>query len=98
MLKVNIEDKIVLNRFIVGLLYGVVVYAIYLLRGPLEASRIGWAASILVYYFTIPYIVYKYKPPSRFQVYFRGLATFYATWLLTSILLHELFRFLGVVE
>jgi hypothetical protein len=93
----SVEDRIVLLRFKVGAVYGMAVYLATLLLDPLTVSRFAWPISVIVYYFTIPYVGVAYNPQSKFQLYLRGLVTYYATWLLVPILLNELFRTLGVL-
>lgn len=97
-LKVNLtsEDKVVLIRFTAGFLYGLVVFIASLFMNPVDLSPIAWATSVVVYYFTTLYVSLKYKPSSKVIIYLRGLATFYGTWLLTSILLNEFSLIMGV--
>lgn len=90
-MKLTNEDKIVLFRFTIGVVYGVLVFVLSLFIDPLTLSPYIWGASVLVYYFTLIYVAYKYRPTSRFQLYIRGLATYYAAWLLVSILLKNMF-------
>lgn len=92
----TIEDRIVLTRFIVGLVFGVSVFIASFFVNPLVLSIHAWTASVIVYYITVIYIALKYRPTSKFQLYLRGFGTFYATWLLTAILLNEAFLYLGV--
>lgn len=92
------EDKIVLFRFTVGAVYGLVVLALSTIVDRVELSIYSWSVSVLIYYVTIAYIALKYKPDSRFQLYIRGLGTFYATWLLTSIVLYEVLVYLGIKD
>ena len=96
--KAGAEDKIVLFRFIAGLIYGVIVFIASLFVNPLDLSRYAWASSIIVYYFTVLLIGVLYNPQSRFQLYLRGLATFYGTWLLVVIVLSDLLRSIGVAH
>lgn len=95
--KMSLEDKIVFFRFKVGLVYGVLVFISSLFIVPERLTPFAWSTSILAYYVTIIYIAIKYRPLSRFQLYLRGLATFYATWILTVIVLFELVKSLGVL-
>ncbi|MEM0218599.1 MAG: hypothetical protein QW425_03630 [Desulfurococcaceae archaeon] len=92
----SVEDKIVMIRFTTGLVFGLSVFLLSFFVNPITLSTNSWLASVLVYYSTVIYVAVKYRPLSRFQLYFRGLGTFYATWLLTAILLHEVFTHLGV--
>jgi hypothetical protein len=96
--RASIEDKIVFFRFMVGLFYGIGVYASSLFINHLELSRYAWALSIIVYYFTVLFVSALYNPKSRFQLYLRGLATYYGTWLLTAILLSDLLKSIGVAS
>lgn len=88
--QLTVEDRIVLTRFIAGLVYGLGVYIASIFIHPLPLSSYSWGLSVLAYYFTVLYILVKYTPKSRFQLYLRGLATYYGTWILTAIILHEL--------
>lgn len=90
----TVEDKIVLLRFVAGVVFGVAVFVVSLFVSPTALSPTAWATSVLVYYITIIYVVIKYRPTSKFQVYLRGLATFYGTWLLTAIILCEVVGYL----
>ncbi|MEM4481781.1 MAG: hypothetical protein QXK88_00170 [Desulfurococcaceae archaeon] len=92
----SIEDRIVLFRLIVGVIFGLAVFILSFLVKPDTLSLGAFAGSILVYYLTTLYIVMKYRPSTRFQIYLRGLATFYSSWLLTAILLYELVGTLGL--
>ena len=94
--KMTLEDKIVFFRFLVGLVYGVAVYLASLLIHPARLTPYAWSTSVMVYYATVIYVALKYKPTSRFQLYLRGLATFYTTWILATIIVFEIVRFLGV--
>jgi len=88
--KMSLEDKIVFFRFLVGFIYGILVYIASLFTTPAKLTPIAWSISVMTYYITVIYVVIKYKPTSRFQIYLRGLGTFYATWILTVIILFEL--------
>jgi len=92
----TIEDRIVLHRLVVGIIFGAAVFAASFFVPPLTLSPLAWSTSVLVYYVTVVHIVVKYKPTSRFQTYLRGLATFYGAWLLTAIVLYEVAGHLGV--
>lgn len=94
-ISLDVEDRIVLLRLLTGLAYGVVVFAATLFVNPVAASPYVWATSVLVYYATVIYVALKYRVSSRFQLYLRGLATFYAAWLLTAMILHDIFRVAG---
>ena len=94
--KLTLEDKIVLARFATGLIFGVAVFIASFFADPLNLSSIVWPLSVVVYYVTIAYVAIKLRPISRFQLYLRGLGTFYATWLLTAIILNELTKLAGL--
>lgn len=93
--KMTLEDKIVFFRFKAGLIYGIFVFISSLFITPQTLNPYAWATSILAYHATIIYVAVKYRPLTRFQLYLRGLATFYATWILTVIILFELVKLLG---
>lgn len=88
--ELSVEDKIVLCRFIAGLVYGLIIYILLYYFHPLYLNPYAWAFSVIAYYFTVLYVLFKYAPGSRFQLYLRGLATFYGTWILLVIILYEL--------
>lgn len=83
-------------RFIAGFLYGLAVFTASFFIDRRELSVYAWSMSILAYYLTVAYVILKYNPTSKFLVYLRGLGTFYATWLLTSIIFHEVVLHFGV--
>ncbi|MEM3912692.1 MAG: hypothetical protein QXT75_02175 [Desulfurococcaceae archaeon] len=92
----TVEDKIVLLRFKIGLIYGFTIFIASFLVSPANLTPFAWATSIIVYYFTVLYVSLKYGLRSKFLIYLRGLATFYGTWLLVSILLNEFSLVIGV--
>lgn len=91
-----LEDRIVLLRFVVGVVFGLAVFIASYFVPPITLSQAAWSSSILVYYATVVYVELKYRPTSRFQKYIRGLATFYGAWLLVAILLYEAAGYLGL--
>lgn len=95
--KLNTEDRIVLLRGLAGLVYGTAIFIASMFVDHATLSIYAWSTSILAYYITIGLVAVKYKPTSRFQLYIRGLGTFYATWLLTSIILHEATKYIGLM-
>lgn len=84
------EDKVLLTRMFAGLAYGVISVIIAYLQGPQYSSTITWSLSPIVYYLTIVYVVYKFRPRSRFVAYFKGLLTFYLAFLFSSIAIYDL--------
>lgn len=94
--KQSVENKIVIVRFSAGLALGIGVFVASIIVPPAFLSPFAWAASVFIYYLTGVYAAYKYGPLTRFQLYLRGLATFYGTWLITAILLYELTSYLGL--
>lgn len=92
----SIEDRIVLHRLVVGIFFGVAVFATSFFVSPITLSPLSWSTSVLVYYVTAIHVIAKYRPTSRFQIYIRGLATFYGAWLLTAIALYEVASYLGM--
>jgi hypothetical protein len=94
--RLGLEDRIVFLRFLTGLVYGVAVFTASRFVHPVRLTPYAWSASVMVYYFTVLYVLAKYRPTSRFHLYLRGLATFYATWILTVIVLFELTKLIGV--
>lgn len=92
----SIEDRVVLIRFIVGFIYGFAIFTSSYVVNPANLTPFAWATSIIIYYFTALYVSLKYRLRSKFVIYIRGLATFYGTWLLTAILLHEFSVMMGI--
>ncbi|MEM1628114.1 MAG: hypothetical protein QXP02_03675 [Desulfurococcaceae archaeon] len=91
-MQLDIEDRIILTRLLTGLIYGVSVFVLTYFLPPIIVSSIAWSGSILVYYATILYVLFRYRPTKRFHLYLRGLMTFYATWLITSYILYDVFK------
>lgn len=92
----TLEDKIVLHRLVVGVFFGAAVFVASFFVSPAALSPLAWSASVLVYYVTVIHVIVKYRPNSRFQIYIRGLATFYGAWLLTAMVLYEAAGYLGL--
>lgn len=88
------EDRVLLTRLFAGLAYGIVSVIIAYLQGPQRSSTITWSLSPMVYYLTIVYVVYKYRPRSRFIAYFKGLLTFYLAFLFSSIAIYDLLEYI----
>lgn len=87
------EDKIVLLRLIAGVSYGFLVYLLGLLRtvSLKDLNTFAWTGAAILYAVTI-FLAYRlYRPSKAFNLYFRGLLTYYASWLLTSYVLNELY-------
>ncbi|MCC6041050.1 MAG: hypothetical protein LM557_02610, partial [Desulfurococcaceae archaeon] len=51
--KLSVEDRIVLFRFLVGVLYGLIVYLASLFTQPAQLTPIAWSASVMAYYATV---------------------------------------------
>ncbi|MEM0377834.1 MAG: hypothetical protein QXP68_01385 [Thermosphaera sp.] len=86
------EDKIVLMRLGFGLFYGTLIYLLGSLRliPVKDLNMIAWTGAAVLYAVTI-ILVYKFvRPVKSFNLYLRGILTYYASWLLTSFILNEI--------
>ncbi|MEM2009855.1 MAG: hypothetical protein QXV51_03315 [Thermosphaera sp.] len=86
------EDKIVLMRLGFGLFYGTLIYLLGSLRliPVKDLNMIAWTGAAVLYAVTI-ILVYKFvRPVKSFNLYLRGISTYYASWLLTSFILNEI--------
>jgi len=86
------EDKIVLLRLVSGISYGLLVYLLGLLRivSLRSLNMFAWTGAAFLYGVTIILTHRFYKPFKAFNLYLRGLLTYYASWLLTTYVLNEL--------
>ncbi|WP_448577705.1 hypothetical protein [Thermosphaera sp.] len=87
------EDKIVLLRFVAGISYGFLIYLLGLLRivSLNNLNTFAWTGAAVLYAVTI-FLTYRFfKPSKAFNLYLRGLLTFYTSWLLTSYVLNDLY-------
>lgn len=91
-MKIVGEDKIVLLRLGFGLFYGILIYLLGLFRlVPIrDLNMVAWTGAAALYALTI-ILVYKIiKPMRSFNLYLRGILTYYASWLLTIFVLNEM--------
>ncbi|MEM4660686.1 MAG: hypothetical protein QXH84_04000 [Thermosphaera sp.] len=91
-MQISGEDKIVLMRLGFGLFYGTLIYLLGSLRliPVKDLNMIAWTGAAVLYAVTI-ILVYKFvRPVKSFNLYLRGILTYYASWLLTSFILNEI--------
>ncbi len=89
--EMDIEDYIVLIRFIAGLLYGFVAYVIYRVNLALmfDVAFTIWFLAGVVYAATVFYVETKFGYRGFFMTLLRGLMTFYLTWILVVLILYD---------
>ena len=88
----RIDDEIVKIRGLIGLFYGIMTYVLYrigLWGNPLLSS-IVWMLSVIVYIGTILFVAKKLGANDWFHGFFRGIVTYYCTWLLVLFILYDL--------
>lgn len=88
----RIDDEIVKIRGLMGLIYGIMAYILYrigLWSNPLLSS-IVWMLSVIVYIGTVIFVVKKLGANDWFHGFFRGIVTYYCTWLLVLFILYDL--------
>ncbi len=88
----KIDDKIILIRFIIGAVYGVVAYIMYRFNMILfvDLSATIWSLAGAVFLASVFYIRLKYRVDSLFKLFIRGLLTFYGTWIIVFLILYDL--------
>lgn len=89
---IDVEDKIVGIRLLLGLIYGCIAYSIYRFGAELyhDVSWLIWSLSIFVYILSI-YIVYiVVKVKTFFLLFIRGLLTFFLSWIIVAFVLFDL--------
>lgn len=88
---IGVEDAIVKARFLLGVVYGFVSYLIYRAGIVLYAdvSTTIWLIAGIIYVGSIVYVEKKYLTGSVFLNVFRGLISFYATWLIILLVLYD---------
>jgi len=88
----RIDDDIVKIRALAGMVYGFIAYVLYrvsLWGNPLLSS-IVWILSVIAYIGTVVYVVKKFGARDWFHGFFRGIVTYFATWLLVLFILYDL--------
>lgn len=89
---IDVEDKVVGIRFLLGLIYGCIAYSIYRFGAVphYDVSWLVWSLSIFVYILSI-YIVYiVVKVKTFFLLFIRGIFTFFLSWIITAFVLFDL--------
>ena len=90
--KASIEDKIVITRFIMGLVYGFIAYIIYRLGITIvyDVTTTIWILAAIIYSISIYYVGKKFNAEGLFLLLLRGLLTFYITWVALILILYDL--------
>ncbi len=88
----NIDDKIVKHRAILGLVYGFIAYLIYRLNIVMlfDVSGTIWLFAGIIYIASAFYVQAKYAASGIFQVFIRGIVTYYAIWIIIFLALYDL--------
>ncbi len=86
-----IEDAVVKIRLVLGIIYGFVSYLIYRAGIVLymDVSTTIWLLAGAIYVASIVYVERRYATGSIFLNLFRGLLTYYATWLIIFLVLYD---------
>ena len=90
--KASIEDRIVITRFIMGLIYGFIAYIVYRLGITIvyDVTTTIWILAAIVYSISIYYVGKKFNAEGLFLLLLRGLLTFYITWIALVLILYDL--------
>ncbi|OYT37850.1 MAG: hypothetical protein B6U89_06700 [Desulfurococcales archaeon ex4484_58] len=89
----RIDDKIILIRGLAGIFYSILAYSIYRLNLTLpfmDLSMTIWFLAGIIYIATAMYIQSKYRVNGLFQLFIRGLLTYYGSWILLFLILYDL--------
>ncbi len=88
----KIDDEIVKLRAMLGLVFGIIAYILYRIGFILfiDVSATIWFIAGIVYVSSGFYVQSKYGARGVFQIYIRGIVTFYTIWLLTLFILYDL--------
>jgi len=90
--RASIEDRIVIARFIMGLIYGFIAYTVYRLGLTIvyDVTTTIWILAAIVYSISIYYVGKKFNAEGLFLLLLRGLLTFYITWIALVLILYDL--------
>ena len=88
-----IEDAVVKIRLVLGIIYGFIAYLMYRMGIVLymDVSTTIWLVAGAIYVASIVYVERKYATGSVFLNLFRGLISYYATWLIVFLVLYDVF-------
>ncbi len=88
----SIDDRIVKLRAILGFVYGILAYMIYKLNLVVlfDVSGTIWLFAGILYVASGFYVQAKYGASGVFQVFIRGLVTFYTIWIIIFLILYDL--------
>jgi len=91
--KLDEEDRVVLVRFITGLIYGFIAYTMYRLNTIIiiDNSYTIWFFSFIVYLTSGFIVVRVIREKTLFLLFIRGLLTFFLTWIIVALILFDLF-------
>ncbi len=90
--KAGVEDRIVLLRFMMGLIYGLVAYILYRLNLSIiyDTTTTIWFFAAIIYSASIYIVERKLGGQGLFMLLLRGLLTFYTTWIIIVFVLYDL--------
>ena len=88
-----IEDRIVLIRFIFGIIYGIIAYILYRLNLSLffDLTTTIWVLAAAAYFPSIVYVEKRMGKRSLYYSFARGILTYYLTWIVIAYILYDLF-------
>lgn len=94
MLNLKVEDHVVLIRLLLGCIYGFTAYIIYRLGVKLPGLTSDvtiWIIAGFLYVASAFIIRRLLGVSSLFQLYVRGLLTFYGSWLTVFFIMYDVF-------
>lgn len=94
MLNLKVEDHVVLIRLLLGCIYGFTAYIIYRLGVKLPGLTSDvtiWITAGFLYVASAFIIRRLLGVSSLFQLYVRGLLTFYGSWLTVFFIMYDVF-------
>lgn len=95
MSKLMVDDHIVLIRLLFGSIYGFVAYIMYRFKISIFTAATDlliWMLGAIIYVSTVYYVKKSTGTNSIFHLYFRGLVTFYGSWLIIFLVMYDLFH------
>jgi hypothetical protein len=90
----RLDDKVVVLRALIGLLFGLIayflIYRFNITIFSLDVSSTIWVLAGIVYVATAFYVQYWVRTRSLFLIFIRGILTFYSIWIIVFIALYDL--------
>lgn len=94
LLNLKVEDHIVLIRLLLGCIYGFTAYLLFRLNLKLPGLNVDltiWMLAGFIYVASAFIIKRLLGVSSLFQLYVRGLLTFYGSWLIVFLIMYDVF-------